>query len=296
MEDLIEKYDEYLKEYKQLSINTLDAYISDVLQFKTYLDNIGPISLLEVNKTHIITYLMFLQKENMAVSTINRILSSLRCFYQYLLNNKMICEDPTFNLKAPQYEKKLPNILTLEEVDLFLSLPQDDKFKGARDKAMLELLYGTGMGVSEIVSLNLDNIDLDIGYVNINKSKSNERVIPIGKIALECLENYIYNFRDCIVDDKNEKALFVNYRGKRLTRQGFWKIVKQYTKKSGIAKKITPQILRHSFAVHLLQNGADLKTVQEILGHSDISTTNFYFSFLKDTPLRDIYKKTHPRA
>ncbi len=296
MEKLIRNYTKYLKETKGMSKNTLEAYKRDVIQFKEYLEDIGTISLIEVNKTQVITYLMFLQKKDKAIITINRTLSSLRCFYQYLLYKNIIEKDPTFNLQAPQYVKKYPDILTAEEVDLFLSIPQNNTFKGARDKAMLELLYGTGMKVTELILLNIEDINLDIGYVTIKGSEFEERVVPIGKFSLNSLKNYIDEFRKDVITNKNEKALFLNYRGNRLTRQGFWKIVKYYTKKSDINKNITPQMLRHSFAVHLLQNGANIKAVQEILGHSNVSTTNFYFTEANDVHLREVYNKTHPRA
>lgn len=296
MEELIESYILYLKNTKGLSYNTLEAYKRDILQFNKYLDVNGSIQLLEANKTHIITYLMYLQKNNRAATTINRTLSSLRCFFQYLLNKKLVNEDPTFNLQGTQYTNEHPDILTPEEVDIFLSIPICDNYKGARDKAMLELLYGTGMRVSELVSLDIEDVNFDIGYVEIRNSEFEERVIPIGKIAFNSLKSYIKSFRHKVLKNKGERALFLNYRGKRLTRQGFWKIVKYYTQKSNINKNITPQILRHSFAVHLLQNGANIKAVQEILGHSNTSTTNFYLNAVKNIHLRDVYNKTHPRA
>ncbi len=296
MEELIEAYILYLKETKGLASNTLEAYKRDIFQFKEYLDSNHSVKLIEVNKTQIITYLMFLQKENKAISTINRILSSLRCFYQYLLYKRIIKEDPTFNLQAPQREKKYPGILTAEEVELFLSMPKEEDFKGIRDKAMLELLYGTGVRVSELISLDVDDMNLDIGYIVIRESELKERVVPIGKTSLSSLKLYINNYREKVLKSESENALFLNYRGKRLTRQGFWKIVKFYTKKSNINKNITPQTLRHSFAVHLLQNGANVKAVQEILGHSNVSTTNYYFTTVDNINLKDTYNKTYPRA
>lgn len=289
MKKLLDDYFSYLRNIKGLSDNTLEAYKRDLLQFNEYLDVNDSIKLTEVNKTQIITYLMYLQNKNRAGTTINRILSSLRCFYQYLLNNKLIDEDPTFNLKGPQSVKKQPDILTPKEVDKFLSLPKVTNYKGARDKAMLELLYGTGMRVSELVSLDLENINLEIGYIEIGMKSSEERVVPIGKVVNEYLKNYIDNFRKKVLKNKNEKALFLNYRGKRLTRQGFWKIVKNYTKQIRVNKNITPQTLRHSFVIHLLESGANLEMVQEILGHSNISIIN-------SVQLRDVYKKTHPRV
>src|SRR5699024_9434042 len=232
MEELIEAYILYLKETKGLADNTLEAYKRDIFQFKEYLDSNHSVKIIEVNKTQIITYLMFLQKENKAISTVSRIISYLRCFYQYLLYKKNIKEDPTFNLQAPQQEKKHPDILTTEEVELFLSMPKGEDFKSIRDKAMLELLYGTGVRVSELISLDADDVNLDIGYIVIRESELKERAVPIGKASLSSLKPYINNYREKVLKNENENALFLNYRGKRLTRQGFWKIVKFYTKKS----------------------------------------------------------------
>ena len=239
---------------------------------------------------------MYLQKCGRAASTISRNLASIRCYYQYLLNENLVKEDPTLNLQSPRSEKKLPCILTKKEVDILLSQPDNDTFKGIRDKAMLELLYATGIRVSEMVALNLDNLDLQLGYLYLGSSGSNERIVPIGRVALEYIRIYIDDYRENVLKDDDEIALFLNYNGNRLTRQGFWKIVKGYTKKSNIDKKITPHTLRHSFAVHLLQNGADIKMVQEMLGHSDISTTQMYLFATDNKELRDVYEKSHPRA
>jgi len=292
---IIKEYSDYIMEEKGLTSNTLEAYTRDIEQFVDYLDNNNISNLTKVNQTIIITYLLYLQKLGRASSTISRNLASIRCFYQYLLNNDLVKEDPTYNLRSPKVEKKAPDVLTKEEVNLLLSQPNQDNFKGSRDKAMLELLYATGIRVSEIVSLNLDNLDLNLAYLHL-KSSEDERVIPIGSYALKYLINYINNYRNTVLKDENEVALFLNYNGGRLTRQGFWKIIKEYTKESNIDKKITPHTLRHSFAVHLLQNGADIKTVQEMLGHSDISTTQMYYFATNNKELKDVYEKTHPRA
>lgn len=293
---IMDDYIEYMKNDKGLSFNTLEAYIRDLEQFIEYLDSNNLDSIKDVNKTIIITYLMHLQKNGRATSTISRNLSSIRCYYQYLLNKNLITEDPTLNLQLPKRERKLPCVLTKEEVDILLSQPEPINFKGARDRAMLELLYATGIRVSEIVALNLDNLDLYLGYLYLGDVNFDGRVIPIGKVALNYIKIYIKDYREKLVKDDTEEALFLNCNGNRLTRQGFWKIVKEYTKKCKINKKITPHTLRHSFAVHLLQNGADIKIVQEMLGHSDISTTQMYLSATENKELKDVYKKSHPRA
>lgn len=289
-------YLDYMKHEKGLTFNTLEAYQRDVIQFKEYLLESDIDDLKTVNKTGIITYLMHLQRNGNAASTISRKLASIRCFYQYLLSNNYIDEDPTFNLSSPKPQRKLPNILTKDEVDLFLSQPIPNNYKGSRDKAMLELLYATGIRVSEIIALDLDELNLELGCLFLNGSGPNERVVPVGSVALKFLKDYLDNYRHEVLTDKEKSALFLNYNGNRLTRQGFWKIIKQYNIKSNIDKKITPQILRHSFAAHLLENGADIKIVQEILGHSAISTTQIYSFVASNKKLRDVYNQSHPRA
>lgn len=287
-------YLDYIKEEKKLRKNTLEAYSRDILQFREYLLEHEIKGYEDTNKTIIITYLMSLQKEGKATSTISRSLASIRCFFQFLLNNNIVKEDPTLNLKSPKTEKKIPSILTIDEVNLLLSQPKSKNFKETRDKAMLELLYATGLRVSEIISININDIDLELGLLTVKENDDNHRVIPIGTLALEALNSYISIYRP--KDKSDEEPLFINYSGNRLSRQGFWKIIKQYTKKANIDKIITPHTLRHSFAVHLIENGADIKTVQEILGHSDISTTHIYSFASNDEELREVYKKSHPRA
>lgn len=296
MEDIVAEFLNYIQNEKELAKNTLEAYLRDIKQFNEYLKSYSSLDILQVNKTIILTYLMYLQKNGKSTSTISRNLASLRSLYQYLLNKGLVKEDPTQNLHSPKQERKIPNILTTEEVDLLLSQPKVSDFKGARDKAMLELLYATGIRVSELISLDIDDINFEIGYILLEKGSSNERIVPVGEIALKYMGIYIEQFRETVINNKDEKSLFVNCHGGRLTRQGFWKIVKYYTKKSNINKTITPHTLRHSFAVHLLQNGADLRSVQEMLGHSDISTTQIYSIAAGDVQLREVYKKTHPRA
>ncbi len=287
------KYLDYIKNEKKLTANTLEAYIRDIEQFKEYLIEHKIKDYNDMNKTIVITYLMDLQRNGKAASTISRNLASLRCFFQYLLNNNLVKEDPTLNLKSPKSEKKIPEVLTEDEVNILLSQPCSKDFKGSRDKAMLELLYATGLKVSEIISLDIEAIDLDLGILKVKSNDNNYRIIPIGVMALDALTNYIATYRP---ETDIKESLFINYSGTRLTRQGFWKIIKQYTKKSNISKTITPHTLRHSFAVHLIENGADMKTVQEMLGHSDVSTTQIYSFASKDKELRDVYFKSHPRA
>lgn len=296
MEILTEKFINYIRCDRELSENTIESYKRDLYQFNDYLiHNNTYDDLNDISKTAVITYMIYLQKKGRANSTIARSLASLRTFYQYLLNEGLIKSDPTSNLKSPRQEKKLPTILTLDEVDILLNQPDISTAKGTRDKAMLELLYATGIRVSELISLNYEDVNLNVGIIVSSRDCSNERIIPIGKLCIKSLEDYIEIYRDKSIKNNEEKTLFVNYHGEKLTRQGFWKIIKSYTKKTNIGKKITPHTLRHSFAVHLLQNGADLKSVQEMLGHADISTTQIYTKVNKRR-INDVYKKAHPRA
>lgn len=295
MDSNILKYNGYLEVEKELSQNTIESYIRDLRQFNDYLRQNDLSDIVSANKTLIITYLMNLQKMGRSVSTISRNIASLRSFYQFLLNEGVIKKDPTINLQSPKQEKKLPSILTPKEVEILLEQPNLNCSKGVRDKAMLELLYASGIRVSELIDLNVEDVNLYMDYILSSRDTSSERVIPIGKIAVSTLSLYIEKHRKNLVKEDDEKSLFVNYHGKRLTRQGFWKIVRVYTNKANINKNITPHTLRHSFAAHLLQNGADLKSVQEMLGHADISTTQVYTLIAKNK-IKEVYKKAHPRA
>ncbi|MFT9495578.1 site-specific tyrosine recombinase XerD [Anaerosolibacter sp.] len=295
MNILLGAFIDYLANVKELSRNTLDSYKRDISQYISFLDERNIDDIRYTNKTTIITYLLYMQKNGKATSTISRNLASIRSFYQFLVNEKYIDRDPTINLESPKSEKKLPSVLTLNEVELLLTQPNEGNEKGIRDKAMLELLYATGIRVSELVSLNYCDLNLDMGYIKCKNSGTKERIIPIGSMARKAVERFIKECRFSLVRDESEQALFVNYHGTRLTRQGFWKIIKMYTQKAKIGKKITPHTLRHSFATHLLQNGADLRSVQEMLGHSDISTTQIYTQITKNK-IKEVYNKTHPRA
>ncbi|WP_066500095.1 site-specific tyrosine recombinase XerD [Abyssisolibacter fermentans] len=285
----------YLANDKELSKNTIECYNRDVNQFENYLKQKDINNLRDVNKTVIITYLLHIQNTGKSNSTISRNLASLRTFYQYLLNNGIIKNDPTLDLKSPKQEKKLPGILSTDEVAHLLDQPNIKTPKGIRDKAMLELLYASGIRVSELIALNVSDVNLKLGFITCSKNTSKARVIPIGKLSITALNTYLTKHRNYFLNNKDEDSLFLNHYGNRLSRQGFWKIVKFYAQKAEINKKITPQTLRHSFAVHLLQNGADLKSIQEMLGHSDISTTQVYTQ-LNNVRIKEIYQKAHPRA
>ncbi|NMB33782.1 MAG: site-specific tyrosine recombinase XerD [Clostridium sp.] len=294
MEELVLSFLEFLEKDKCLSLNTLQSYRRDIEQFITYLGDIKIKNVANTNKATVITYLMHLQKKGRATSTISRNLASIRSFYQYLTRNSIISQDPTEGLESPKVEKKLPQILSTKEVELLLEQPKCDDLKGYRDKAMLELLYATGIRVSELISLDVPDINIEMRCVTCNKG-ARERMIPIGTLSANAMKAYMAKSRKLLVQRKDEKALFVNINGKRLTRQGFWKIIKQYKNQANINKDITPHTLRHSFAAHLLENGADLRSIQEMLGHSDISSTQIYAQIAKNK-LMEVYKKTHPRA
>ena len=293
MEKDIKNFLEFIKSDKKLSKNTLESYQRDILQYQEYLEE-KKINYKEVNNENVLGYLDYLNGLDKKASTISRHLASIRLFYQYLLKNKIVKEDPTKGIQSPKIEKKAPSILSSQEVSLLLEQPNGEGLKSIRDKAMLEVAYATGMRVTEIISLNVSDIDIESSLVTC-KNENKQRIIPLGKLSLSALKEYMTIARPNMIKDDNETALFVNVNGKRLTRQGFWKIIKFYKEQAHITKDITPHVLRHSFATHLLQNGADLKSIQTMLGHSDISSTQVYMQF-QDDSLKNIYNKAHPRA
>jgi len=236
-----------------------------------------------------------MQKSGKASSSISRTCAALRSFYQFLFREHVISEDPTIDLDTPKLEQRLPKVLNTEEVEKLLSQPDITTPLGLRDKSMLELLYATGMRVSELISLSVEDVNLETGFLRCMGKGSKERIIPVGSIALEYLKEYLSSVRKQLLNGKESKKLFFNRQGNPMTRQGFWKIIKKYSKQAGIYKKITPHTLRHSFATHLLENGADLRAVQEMLGHADISTTQRY-THLTQNRIKQVYDKTHPRA
>ena len=293
MEKQIKLFLEFLENDKKLSSNTLQSYKRDITQYQEYIDKNG-LNYLKINNEDIDKYFESLKAMNKKTSTISRNLATIRSFYQFLLRTKKIKKDPTIGVQSPKVEKKVPSILTSKEVELLLEQPKNIDLKGIRDKAMLEFAYATGMRVTEIISLDITDVNLEQSYVVCNAG-SKKRNIPLGSLSLKALKDYIEKARPILIKDDNVAALFVNINGKRLTRQGFWKIVKFYKEQAHITKEITPHVLRHSFATHLLQNGADLKAIQTMLGHSDISSTQVYMQFQNEN-LKDIYKKAHPTA
>jgi len=293
MDKQIKLFLDFLANDKKASSNTLQSYKRDLMQFDDYLVE-NRLKFMKVDSEDLNAYFDYLKAQGKKTSTISRSLASIRAFYQYLIKTKKLRKDPSLGVRTPKVEKKVPNILTDKEVELLLDQPKTVDLKGIRDKAMLEFAYATGMRVTEIISLNIEDINLQDDFVFVHNGNK-KRTIPIGAIAVKALREYIEKARPIIIKEESNNALFVNLNGKRLTRQGFWKIVKYYKDQANISKEITPHVLRHSFATHLLQNGADLKAIQTMLGHSDISSTQVYMQFQNDS-LKDIYNKAHPRA
>ena len=293
MDSLMSDFVSFLQYDKKVSDNTLQSYSRDIKQFSDYIDNNG-MGVCSITKSDIMSYVDYMQNLGKAASSVSRSLASLRALYNYLLLKGKVGLNPANKLKMPKTEKKLPQILTLNEVDTLLNQPDTSSSKGLRDKAMLELMYATGLKVSELIALNITDADIDFGYLKcINDN--DVRIVPLGKAARRALKEYISLCRDGMLSDPSETAMFVNCSGTRMTRQGFWKIIKSYTQSAGIKKDITPHTLRHSLAAHLLENGADLASIQEMLGHKDIASTQVYTKLMKNH-IREVYNKAHPRA
>ncbi|MBP2653768.1 MAG: xerD 7 [Firmicutes bacterium] len=295
MEGYVNEFINYLAVERGLAQNTLESYGRDLRQYQNFLQS-GQLDFIkDSNRNTIINYLSNLQSKGRAVSTISRNLAAIKSFYQYLVRERYLEKDPAVHLESPKLEKKLPKVLSIGEVEELLRQPNTFLPAGLRDKAMLELLYATGIRVSELISLNISDVNLDMGYIKCFGKGAKERIVPLGSIAAKCVQEYIQRGRQKLVRTYEEAALFVNHHGNRLTRQGFWKIIKKYAMEASINKEITPHTLRHSFATHLLENGADLRSVQEMLGHADISTTQIYTHVTKNR-LKEVYDKSHPRA
>ncbi len=294
--DYLVKFEEYLYYQKHASSNTLQSYLRDVRSFLSYWNDKSDNSpIKEVTAVTLKRYLAHLEEEGKSRSTLMRVLASLRCYFQFLTSEEAVCSDPTKEIHLDRDERKLPMILSEEEISLLLAQPEEEDLKGCRDKAMLELLYATGIRVSELVDLNVEDINLRQSLLLCRNGKS-ERSIPIYYEAVRAISNYMIKVRNGMqLHSDSGHALFLNLNGRRLTRQGFRKIVKEYAQKANIQKEITPHTLRHSFAIHLLQNGAQLRDIQEMLGHADISTTHLY-SRMMDGHCQQVYQECHPRA
>ena len=294
MLDLIQAYENYLTKVKRSSANTIASYMRDIRQFSEWLSR-EKVQILDVVQLNISDYLTYLQEQGKSGATASRSLASLKNFYAYVVTAGFLEESPvTAEIHVERGEKKLPKILTGKEVELLLAQPSCTDAKGFRDKAMLELMYATGIRVTELIELDVDDVNLELGIVKCSSAKKT-RSIPLYPAALKALSAYLRDVRPGMISDASETALFVNVSGGRMSRQGFWKILKHYQAKAGIEKEITPHTLRHSFAVHLLENGADLGSLQELMGHSDISSTQMYTHMINQK-LKNVYSKCHPKA
>ena len=295
MLDLINAYENYLTKVKQSSANTVFSYLRDIRQFSGWLQQEEGREVVDADNVHITRYLSHLEEEGRSVATVSRCLASLKNFYTYVVSSGFLETSPvSADIKIQRGEKKLPQILTGDEVELLLNQPGSTDLKGLRDKAMLEVMYATGVRVSELLELNADDVNLEGSYIRCATAKKT-RHVPLYPAALKALTIYMHEVRDAMLADPEEKALFVNVGGSRMSRQGFWKILKHYQSTAKIDKEITPHTLRHSFAVHLLERGADRGSLQELMGHSDISSTQVY-THLLNQKLRDVYDQCHPKA
>ena len=292
----LEDYLHFLRIERQLAENTLISYKKDLTDYLKSVYEIQHLqSLSDVERQHIIIHLRDLKENGKSARTISRHISSIRSFHQFLLREKVAANDPTIHLELPQLEQKLPNFLSVEELNSLLGSISVSKPQGVRDLAMFELMYASGMRISECLNLNLEDLHLSMGFVRVFGKGGKERIIPLGGAALRACSNYIENARPQLLKQERTDAIFINQRGKRLTRQGIWKLLNKHALMAGIKKEITPHVLRHSFATHLIENGADLRAVQEMLGHADISTTQIYTHVSKKR-LKEVYKQYHPRA
>ena len=294
MLDLVQAYENYLTKIKRASVNTVSSYMRDIRQFVIWLRDSCSNEILTTHQSNINDYLQFLESDGRSAATISRTLASLKNFYGYLVSSGFLEKTPVLDIHIDRGEKKLPQILTGREIELLLSQPVCVDAKGFRDKAMLELLYATGIRVSELIALDVDDVSIEQGIVKCRGAKKT-RVIPLYPAALRALHIYLRDIRESMLADPSEKALFVNISGLRMSRQGFWKILKHYQATAHIEKEITPHTLRHSFAVHLLENGADLGSLQELMGHCDISSTQLYTQMINQK-LKSVYEKCHPKA
>lgn len=297
MDDGLRDFIHFLTVEKGLAKNTLISYERDLRSYMKYVKTIDQMTEWnDIRRVNIIHFLAQLKEEGKSSRTIARHIASIRSFHQFLIRDKQTEQDPSVHIDTPQREQTLPKVLSMEEVAAFMESPKGTDGFGLRDQAMLEIMYATGMRVSELINLDITDVHSSMGFVRCVGKGNKERIIPIGNTALQAVDRYLSTGRAMLASKKNKTdALFLNHHGGRLSRQGFWKIVKRLAKEANIQKELTPHTLRHSFATHLLMNGADLRSVQEMLGHADISTTQIY-THITNTRLKDVYSKYHPRA
>jgi integrase/recombinase XerD len=291
-----DQFGDYLQGVRKMADNSVTAYVRDLNEFEAYITQRGIDDLKYTAESDTAAWLMELKSGNRSAATIGRKLASVRAFFRYLNTQGIMSIDPSVDIRTPKVARKEIEYLTIEEIENLLSQP-DASPKGVRDRAILEVLYATGMRVTELIEMNNDDVNLRMGFVTLHGTHGKARIIPLGRPARAALEEYIYEDRAKLLRGKRdkEKALFLNYYGERITRQALWKIMKGYAIQAKIDKNITPQIFRNSFAVHMIQNGADLKTLQELLGHEDLAATQIYLSVSKNK-IKDVYDRAHPRA
>jgi integrase/recombinase XerD len=302
MDPQFNRFKDYLVNTKALSNNSVSAYLRDLPDFLRFLTDKGIHDLDNASKTDIAAWLLQLKKDGMSAATVNRKLASVRAYYKFMIETGRLSLDPTVGIRSPRIERKEIEYLTIEEVNRLLTVPSDTDI-GCRDLAILEMLYATGLRVTELMFANVDDVNLRMGFVSCSGAHGKARIIPLGRPARAALEKYIYDIRPHFRRSQNgngngsgdDGALFLNYYGERITRQALWKIIKNYSEKAGIDKSLTPQVLRNSFAVHMIQNGADLKSIQELMGHEDPVATQVYLSVSKNR-IKDVYDSAHPRA
>ncbi len=284
----------FLIKEKHASDNTVNAYMKDLEHFGDFVVSRGIDRIADVSNSDIVAYLMELKKQGRTRSTVNRRLTSIRTYYKFLLKEGKVKENPAEDIKSPRIEKKDIEFLSIDEVNRLMTLP-DESIKGIRDRAILELMYATGIRASELIDMKLDDLNMRMGFVKCTGEHSKARIIPIGRPARHALEDYVYDARPVLLKKSTSEKLFVNYAGESMTRQGLWKILKEYGEEAGLKIRLTPQVLRNSFAVHMLQNGADIKSIQELMGHEDIAATQAYLAVTKNR-IKDVYDRAHPRA
>lgn len=290
----IQKFESFLRDEKKMSENTVQAYIRDVRHFSEFVAGRGVEDVTEASNAEVVAYLMNLKTAGRSRSTVNRKLASIRTFFDYMQREGSVRINPADDIKSPKIEKREIEFLSIDEIDRLMSAP-DDTLKGTRDRAILELLYATGIRASELIQMKEGDVNLRMGFVKCDGQHSKARIIPMGRLCRKAMEDYIIDVRTKMLKGKEETALFVNYMGEPMTRQGLWKVLKEYGIKAGLSLNLTPQVIRNSFAVHMLQNGADVKSLQELMGHEDIAATQAYLAVTKNR-IKDVYDKAHPRA
>ena len=290
----INRYEIYLKNERKMSANTVQAYLRDIRHFADFVSGRGIGDVSDASNAEVVAYLMNLKTAGRSRSTVNRKLASIRIYFDFLQKEGLVKTNPADDIKSPKIEKREIEFLSIEEIERLMSLP-DRTQKGMRDRAILELLYATGIRASEIIQMKTGDVNLRMGFIKCDGQHSKARIIPMGRLCRKAMEDYMLSIRDKMLRGREHDALFVNYMGEPMTRQGLWKVMKEYGEMAGLAISLTPQIIRNSFAVHMLQNGADVKSLQELMGHDDIAATQAYLAVTKNR-IKDVYDKAHPRA